>query len=246
MKKYQKQSGQALLVVILAMVVAITLGLGAISQSITDVKISQEEEESARAFNLAEAGLEEALRGLAAGENFSWTDTTTGDTYTASVSQSGADGFTSDAIIDEGDVIQLLVSGTATTTRIYYQSPALEIIELLDDTGSYSVRRTVVYDGSGDYTAPGGSGSYNGRSFDHYYDLTTDSTVEAVRLRPLMSGSYIGVDPSDSLPNQYYTITATGQTEQGVTRKIDLTRDINPILPSVFDYAMFSGGTITK
>ncbi len=57
----QKSSGQALLVILLIMAVALTIGLAVVSRSITDIRISQEQEESARAFSAAEAGLESLL-----------------------------------------------------------------------------------------------------------------------------------------------------------------------------------------
>lgn len=55
-------SGQALLIMILAMAVALTIGLAVVSRSITDIQISTEQEESARVFSVAEAGIEEALK----------------------------------------------------------------------------------------------------------------------------------------------------------------------------------------
>jgi len=67
-EKFQK--GQAVLVVLLVMSVLLTLGLSAVSRSVTDIKISQQTQESARAFWTAQAGLEKALlaQGTAGGE----------------------------------------------------------------------------------------------------------------------------------------------------------------------------------
>ena len=58
----KSNSGQSLLVILLVMAVILTIGLAVVSYSITDIKISQQEEESARAFSAAEAGIEESLR----------------------------------------------------------------------------------------------------------------------------------------------------------------------------------------
>lgn len=57
----RNSSGQALLIILLVMAVALTIGLSVVSRSITDIRISQEQEESARAFSAAEAGLESLL-----------------------------------------------------------------------------------------------------------------------------------------------------------------------------------------
>jgi len=249
--KAKYKGGYVLIIITLVMVTAITLALSAVSQSVTDIKISQEEEESARAFNLAEAGLEEALRGLGEGESFNWTDDATGDSYTAHISSSGADGFVSNSPVEQGDVIQSLINKAQSELRIYWQSPALEIIILKNDSGDYDVERRVVYPNGGeDYLMPDGTGFYNDIDFDYYYDLDfrIDDTVEFIRLRPLKADSYIGVEvvDGDNLPEQHYEITAVGETSSGVTRKIEMTRDISASLPSVFDYAVFSGNTIIK
>lgn len=55
------QSGQALIVILLVMAVGLTVGLASASRSITDIHISHQEEESARAFSVAETGIEQAL-----------------------------------------------------------------------------------------------------------------------------------------------------------------------------------------
>lgn len=54
-------SGQALLLVLLSMAVALTLVLSVLSRTISDVKISSQDESSLRAFSAAEAGIEQVL-----------------------------------------------------------------------------------------------------------------------------------------------------------------------------------------
>jgi Tfp pilus assembly protein PilX len=54
-------SGQAVLLVLLGMAVTLTIVMSIVSRSITDISLSQEDEESARAFSAAEAGVEEGL-----------------------------------------------------------------------------------------------------------------------------------------------------------------------------------------
>lgn len=54
-------SGQALLIVLLAMSVVMTVVLSVVSRSITDISVTTYEEESQRAFDAAEAGIEETL-----------------------------------------------------------------------------------------------------------------------------------------------------------------------------------------
>jgi hypothetical protein len=54
-------SGQALLIVLLTMAVVLTIVLSILSRSITDIKVTSQDEESLRAFSAAEAGVEQAL-----------------------------------------------------------------------------------------------------------------------------------------------------------------------------------------
>lgn len=54
--------GQVLLITVLVLSVAVTIALSLIGRSVTDVSMSRNLEESARAFSAAEAGIEEALR----------------------------------------------------------------------------------------------------------------------------------------------------------------------------------------
>lgn len=60
-RKNLKNSGQALLIVLLSLAVVLTIVLYIVSRSITDISISTKEEDSLRAFSAAEAGIERAL-----------------------------------------------------------------------------------------------------------------------------------------------------------------------------------------
>src|SRR5581483_11095277 len=60
--KKEREHGQILLIVVLAMVVFLTVGLSVVSRSITNLRTSVDEENSQRAFSAAEAGVEQALK----------------------------------------------------------------------------------------------------------------------------------------------------------------------------------------
>lgn len=64
------QKGQMLLIVILVMTVALTVGLSIATRSITNLRVTEEEEASQRAFSAAEAGIEQALKLTKPGEYF--------------------------------------------------------------------------------------------------------------------------------------------------------------------------------
>jgi hypothetical protein len=59
----KKESGQALLLILLAMSTVVTITLSVVSRTVSDIAVTTVEEESLRAFSAAEAGVEEALVG---------------------------------------------------------------------------------------------------------------------------------------------------------------------------------------
>ena len=61
------QQGQALLLVVLVLVISMTIGLSVATRSITNIRNSNEEENSQRAFSAAEAGIERVINSSGSG-----------------------------------------------------------------------------------------------------------------------------------------------------------------------------------
>ncbi len=59
----ERQKGQALLLILLVMSLALTLVLSSVSRSVTDVEISKYEDDAIRAFDAAQAGIEKIMVG---------------------------------------------------------------------------------------------------------------------------------------------------------------------------------------
>ncbi len=59
----KNQSGQVVIILLMLMLVALSVGLAVTQKSITDVTTSTQTEQSSRAFSAAEAGIEKALTG---------------------------------------------------------------------------------------------------------------------------------------------------------------------------------------
>jgi len=185
-------SGQALLIVVLVMAVALTIGLAVVSRSITDIKISRQEEESARVFSVAEAGIEEALK-LGSGTS----GTISEISYTVSETGQGGGrefvfptgsqaGDTQTVWLVEHDNGNLTETGryTGNTIDLYWgnenqdpnqsTTPALEVSVIYKDGSVYKIKRGAFdpYTGTDpNRTANGfenaGSGSYSisGKTF---------------------------------------------------------------------------------
>lgn len=135
-----KEGGQALLVVVLVMVVALTVGLSLTSRSIINIRTSSEEADSQKALAAAEAGIERALQATSsakiAGPSFSENNAT----YNANVTEVKGTAFLANggnlALQDDGVDIWLVshnVDGTAdyanpwtgSALNIYWGDPSL-------------------------------------------------------------------------------------------------------------------------
>jgi uncharacterized protein (UPF0333 family) len=86
MLKILNQKGQALLIVVLVMVVALTVGLAVVSRSVTNLRNSQQEVDSQKALSAAEAGIEQAIKSGVVASNRTVSTTTTYDTAINTVS----------------------------------------------------------------------------------------------------------------------------------------------------------------
>lgn len=115
------QNGQILLIVILTMIVALTVGLSIAARIVTELKLSKQNEESQRAFQAAESGIQQTIARqssinipISLGNNASFSTTYEADNGTAIVMNngqavdqaSGADVWLSDYSADAALIFQ--------------------------------------------------------------------------------------------------------------------------------------------
>jgi len=156
--KQQSASGQVVLITLLVLTIATTVALSLISRTTTDATISNQVEDSSRAFSAAEAGIEEALK-----TGLSTTTTqvlTPGTTYNVLVSTvGGAAGIYEFPKITQKGATETLwlvnhdpTSGVLDETRVYtapsvgicWSNNAALLITLLyreSSDGSYRVAK---------------------------------------------------------------------------------------------------------
>lgn len=129
MKRYLTDNkGQTIVILLLVMVVGLTIGLSMVNRSLTDIKISQQTEQSQRAFSAAEAGLEDALsQGLSniysGGGLFSNPNIGGNVSYSGVVEPMGATTYElkGKAAVEQDDVAQInLAGGSANSLEIYW------------------------------------------------------------------------------------------------------------------------------
>lgn len=78
--------------------------------------------------------------------------------------------------------------------------------------------------------------------------VPTQANLEILRLKPFWKATTVKISSvsGTALPVQTYDITSTATTDNGLTRKVQVSRDALPQLPAIFDYVLYSGGDIIK
>lgn len=254
--------GQALLLILLVVAVVLGLGLSIISQSTTDIRISQQEQDAARAFNAAEAGIEDALKqittvALGAPQSLSVGNIPVEYTVT------GRDFL--EAQFEENESAQVVLDGNLNTLTLEWvdknssqenpgdcgepsaasgQTAASLLISVVDS--NYQVRRyglnACSLSASNNLTDVATVGT------DQYlrsYDLDITAADQLVRIRPLYNLTSLRVTALNPLPTQAYLINSSAQVETQESKAIEVTR-LEPGTPSIFDYVLFSGGGLIK
>lgn len=260
-------SGQIglLLLVIMGVVVAVVMSVA--SRSLSDTVLSRQERESSAAFSVAETGIEKAMNelrttgGLATGGVLTGLSSFVTGEY--SVSRSTSYGL----FVREGETAQIDMAGynVANPLTIMWtkkedasedltcgaegsggSAAAIEIIAIQEGGGTVS--RSYFNAGNCDYSENGFSPSSDlSASPEAYRSMVTPPgyTVPAgttvIRIKPIYSGATIAVSGS-GLADQLYLIQS--QASGGDAKKeIEVRRGLDAP-PSIFDFAIFSAGTI--
>ena len=258
------QAGQAGIVIILLTIVLLTIGLSIAGRSVTDIRLSRQEQETTRAFDAAEAGIEDALRqdlgALVGGGGSVDVGTCPGpDCITAQYDVDEL--LVLETEIEEGETVEVDLDGFGGTGVVIEWGDA-NIPELCSGGDLYASIVVAVFDNSGTvrrqpYSA---SGCDRGDSFSQTavsasapYLLRVTENVTAndtfMRVRALYSGTKIRIDSSNPgsfpLPGQYFRIHSQAQTTGGETRAVEVTQT-DPAPPSIFDFVIFSDSGLEK
>lgn len=262
----KNQSGQVLLITLLALAVATTIGLGIIGRSSTDVSISNRIEESARAFSAAEAGIEQAL---VSGEDIGATVLTPGVNYSVNVTTLGGAGpYQFPNKTQVGNVETLWLAPYDPATGIFDEAnafsgnsvnvcwsqeavvPAVLISIFYKTAGNLQVARGA-YDPasrSNSFASVGAPGEGCGQSGVYFQQISLAAleTPLMMRIAPVYSSALFYLDPGGvALPLQGTRVESIGETATGVTRKIVAFQEYKT--PSViFDSVIYTPGSFAK
>lgn len=246
-------SGQVGVITLLIMAVLLTVGLSTAINTTQDVTLSQQEAESTRVFNAAEAGLEEALSSYTSGDS-QGTLTNIAD---VDVDYSLTEINQLELRLFEGTSVAVDVTGAAA-------GDALEVTwSREDDCGAAnpaSILATIFYDDAGTTRAryqglascdrSDGFALANSVSVDQYRRQGTVALQPGdiqVRLRPVYADTHLRIAGSGwTLPVQGVQVFSEAKNQLGnETRSVQINRSL-PTAPSVMDYALVSGTTIVK
>jgi len=263
-KDYFFVEGQALLIILLIMAVALTIGLSIVSRSITDIKISELSEEGARAFSAAEAGVEKALLTYTSGEG------TIGEAEYEAKYETETTGIAEDETLfvfpekvkinqpqtlylaeynpDDGSLSPYYTKGTIDVC--WDGDAALEVGIYYQEEGNYKVKRYALDPDSGrrgiNKFDPPDLGSCAGLSRKKTLDLPVNPLF--LRLRVLYEDARVGVKAPGGtggvLPSQGIKIESVG-TAGEATRKVEVVK-FHPAPPPFFDMVLYSKQDLKK
>jgi hypothetical protein len=261
------QSGQILLIVVLAAVVSLTVGLAAVSRTITNTRVSTEEANSQKALAAAEAGVEEQINKTKLAEGADVLPYQ-GDFSNSSkvIAESAPETPKINTIFplnggvkvkqDEGadvwlahysDFIPATTFASSDTLKVLWKGtedcstePAIEIVVLSVSKNDPKMDRYALDKctrSPSNNFTPVGISSEDG--YNRQFKIPTPiSNGYIMRIIPLYNDVEIAIKSSVALPVQGYTIKSTG-TAGGTVRKVQVFQP-HPMLPiEFFPYNLF-------
>jgi hypothetical protein len=257
----RNQSGQVGIAILLTMTVLLTMGLSVASRSTEDLFLSEQQSESARVFNAAEAGIEDALS-----SSFDFEGQTSAGTVNT-ISDTSVDyevtkqniletrlfeGVSVKVDVDDSGVgIGLLTDRNididwSKETDCDTQDPSSLIISIFYDDAGTTRARYYAYGACSrsDGFTLGSNGTGNYYRTVNLPLLTGDLFV---RIKAVYNDTHIRVAGDGwTLPVQAYNIRSEAKNDLGnETRAVEVNKTLDAA-PAIMDYALFSGTTIVK
>lgn len=258
-KSTNSQSGQVAIVILLIMVVMLTVGLSLASRTTQELFLSQQESESARVFNAAEVGVEDALSydfdSITGTEQIPFSDTETVDQVSVSTTINPNDEL--ETTLVEGAAVHIDLAG--------YTDNQLEIDWAREtDCTAASVLVSIYYEDAGvtkvvheALGATDGASPCRADEFaavttsDAPYSFSTSITIPSnslfARIRAVYNNTSIRVTgtTASNFPTQFFTIRSAANTDVGEeSRTIEVGRTLSGA-PSFMDYSLYSGADVT-
>lgn len=264
----RSNSGQALLIVVLIMVVALTVTLSLVSRSIVNLKTSVDQTNSQQALAAAEAGIEQSIKNNASvaqqtfSNNASFSTTYTQVAGNISFLANGGNLVSK----NEGSYVwlsrydptgnwgnqkwtgDLTIYWGDTTVNDNFNA-ALEISVMSGDSPANAVIKRYALDPYGARgnnfilaSSAGGPFTVGSKTFKYRYILNGANAISngfLVRIIPIYYSTYIGIAGSTVLPDQGNLITADG-VKADTKRRITVFEGYPQLPAEFFPYSLLS------
>lgn len=251
-KSKSNHSGQVALIMVLIMTVVSALAVSVASRSTTETRIQQMQVENTEAVMTAQAGLEAALIQNAPVSG----SLSQGKDYTVSVGDMGSASIISEKI-NPGEVIEVDLAGAngVTGVKVYWRAAVAgqkSSLFISDVRGDRNVDYAYDTEGTGGFTGISSGGSLSGTNFDFVTPTITISPGNSESLRVIVLGAsaILGFEPiGGTFPSQSTNYKSVANLNTGTTTVkygLEYSESKTNLLPAVFDYVLFSGGSIVQ
>lgn len=247
----------------------LTVGMSIVARSITEVSVTTTQEESSRALEAAEAGIERAIGGAMVGSSLTDTIPTTNSTFNVVNSFLGnGNRYAVPVPLADGDVATIDLTGySANQVRICWgqtgQQPSIEVVVYyITSSGvvgvsrnGYSPSTQVLHGFNSSSAGCGGTTGYNYSQNINFVgngasqmNIPNNSDLRMMRVRMINAvvpqRIMLSAQGATDFPAQGNEVISTGQSGLAAQKvKAVITK---PDLPPMFDFALFSGTSLVQ
>lgn len=256
-----RQSGQVGVIVLLISAIILVVGLSIANRTIKETQTTVAQEDSARVFSTAESGIQQALGNIfqfesdqnaTLPEDFSFEDANLNQ-----VSITSEQNF--EAFLPERNVLEIrIIAGQTGNVNLNWSKSTCDqgaanllVSHYFLNAGAYDVNYYMIGNCpsySDQNLISANASTMTAYNFAYNVPISTDNNQGAfLRIIPLSRGTDLHVGAAAGLiSHAQYTILSLAQMPNGSSAKaIEVKRSI-PSAPAFMDFALVSGGSLTK
>ncbi len=245
-----KNKGQVALVMVLIMTVVSAVVVSVAGRATTETNVQRQSKDSSEAFLVAQTGLEDAIVNKSAVTGNIGTE----KAYSVVLENKGQGGLLTERVLS-GTSVDIFLANSALLQgiKVYWKSVTNNPSSISVTKITATTIEELAYDtlGLNGFTKVSTGGALSGASFDHVTpQISMNSSVTRIRITVYGESAFLGVEPlGDLLPVQaivYRSESAVGLGEEKIKYGLSYEESKNAKTPEVFDYALFSTGTIIQ
>lgn len=248
----KEHSGQVALIMVLIMTVVSAVAVSLASRSTIETRIQEMNVDNLEALLTAQSGLEESIsKNLAVSGS-----PEAGKTYEVTLSDAGSSGVTSEKI-NSGETMEIDLNGAVGVTglKIFWKpavSGSFPAIFVSDVRSDQTINYAYDVSNSNGFTQILTGGTLEGVNYSYSTSIEISSEFsKKLKITVLGSAAFLGIQPVGGLLSSQSTnfraVADVASTNQSVVKYgIEYVESKTDEIPSVFDYVLFSGGSIVQ